>query len=132
MCIEIISVRAYNQTAIVLLSTVSIVNLCIRCVRAGRFAESGATISVSSSCATPCHARTDCSSCLQQPANDCVWCEDTATCFSFAVYTRCQYDSSNSRYTVKKCTMILVQNVMKLSFPCNFTNFSFLDVCINF
>jgi hypothetical protein len=57
-----------------------------RCVRKGRF-ESG-TVSVSGLCPAPCHARPDCGSCLDQSGTDCVWCEDTAVCFSFAAYTR--------------------------------------------
>ncbi len=58
----------------------------LRCVRKGRF-ESG-TVAVAGLCPAPCDARPDCGSCLDQPGSDCVWCEDTAVCFSFAAYTR--------------------------------------------
>lgn len=54
-----------------------------RCVRTKRSPNGVKEIS---KCPSPCYARTNCSSCLNENGR-CVWCEDKQTCFSFSVYT---------------------------------------------
>lgn len=54
-----------------------------RCFRLGR---SPTAINASGECPMPCHTRDNCTGCLDDSGR-CVWCETTATCFSFSVYT---------------------------------------------
>jgi multipile epidermal growth factor-like domains protein 8 len=54
-----------------------------KCERRGR---SLTAIKDSTECASPCHERSNCSSCLNDKGK-CVWCQATSQCFSFSVYT---------------------------------------------
>lgn len=53
-----------------------------KCVRAGR---SPGGLKDIAQCPSPCHERTNCSTCLNEKGR-CVWCEDQSSCFSFSVY----------------------------------------------
>ncbi|XP_058056317.1 multiple epidermal growth factor-like domains protein 8 [Anopheles bellator] len=53
------------------------------CSRRGR---SSTAVRTSGQCPTPCYLRPDCGTCLNDRGR-CVWCEATAQCFSFSVYT---------------------------------------------
>lgn len=54
-----------------------------KCERRGR---SLAAIKDFTECPSPCHERSNCSSCLNEKGK-CVWCQATSQCFSFSVYT---------------------------------------------
>ena len=57
-----------------------------RCIRRGRTSSTASTRSIMSAeqCASPCHRRSSCATCV---SDDCVWCENTQECFAFSSYT---------------------------------------------
>ncbi len=64
-----------------------------RCIRRGRSSVASDAVRALSSCAPPCHLRSNCSSCV---SDDCVWCETTRECFAFSSYT--------TRFAFGRCT----------------------------
>lgn len=54
-----------------------------KCERRGR---SATAIKEPTECPSPCHERSNCTSCLNDKGK-CVWCQATSQCFSFSIYT---------------------------------------------
>lgn len=54
--------------------------------RCGRMGKSNSSVRAIAQCPRPCRERRGCDQCLGERGR-CVWCEASAQCFSFAVYT---------------------------------------------
>lgn len=54
-----------------------------KCERRGRSLNG---VKMQEECASPCHKRENCESCLNDKGK-CVWCQETQQCFSFSIYT---------------------------------------------
>lgn len=54
--------------------------------RCGRIGKSNSSVRAIAQCPRPCRERRGCDQCLGERGR-CVWCEASAQCFSFAVYT---------------------------------------------
>ena len=86
-----------------------------RCLRRGRV--QGA-ITVPSSCPTPCHTRSSCSSCLDE-AGRCVWCRATQQCFLFSVYTTEFQFGQCQQWLDRPQDIGLATSVSELCHPCS-------------
>ncbi|ALC38654.1 CG7466 [Drosophila busckii] len=70
--------------------------------RCGRVGKSNSSVRALEQCPRPCRERQGCDQCLGERGR-CVWCEASAQCFSFAVYTS-EYQFGMCREWIDKVT----------------------------
>ncbi|XP_071957536.1 multiple epidermal growth factor-like domains protein 8 [Antedon mediterranea] len=92
----------------------------VQCVRRGRFQYS---LLDRGQCPSPCHSRTNCSSCVTS-SRECAWCEDTQHCFAYGAYTsiykygQCKHWHDADRGQCPDCSLLTSCSECLQSFRC--------------